>query len=99
MAAARGPRQQPPRRTAGAIKLSSITRMLIWLLRELGHSFLARAVEANLPNRHAESNRRGIQMTQNHSQCVSELLPARRLHIVYLAATKRSPQQPWESRT
>ena len=31
MAPARGPRQQPPRRTAAAIKLSSITRMLIWL--------------------------------------------------------------------
>jgi hypothetical protein len=33
-------------------------------------------------------------MTQSHSQFVPELLPARRLHIGYLAAMKRSPQQP-----
>jgi hypothetical protein len=68
MAAARGLRQQPPRRTAAAIKLSSITRTLIWLLRELGHSFLARAVEANLPIDMLKSNGSGVQMAQNHSQ-------------------------------
>ena len=77
MAAAEGPRQQPPRRTAAAFELSSITRTLNWLLRELGHSFLARTVEANLPIDMLTSNGSEVQMTQNHSQCVSELLPTR----------------------
>jgi len=33
-------------------------------------------------------------MTRNHSQFVSEVRPARRLHVGYPAATNRSPQRP-----
>jgi hypothetical protein len=78
---------------AAAIKLSSITRMLIWLLRKLGHSFLTRAVEAKSPIDMLNQTEVRVHMTQSYPQFVSEPLAARHAHAGNLAATKRSSQQ------
>jgi hypothetical protein len=68
--------------------------MLIRLLRKLGHSFLARAMEAKLPTDMLNQTEVRVQMMQTHSQFVSELLPARRLDIGYVTTMSGSPQQP-----
>jgi hypothetical protein len=96
MAAARGPRQQPPCRTAAAIKLSSITHMLIWLLRKLGALLSGARCGSEIAQRHAESNRSGVQMTQNHSQFVSELLPARRCTLVIWLPRSEARNKPYD---
>ena len=61
-----------------------------------GTPFLARTVVANHPQTFLNQTEVRVQMTRNHSQFVSELLPARRLHTGHLTAMNRSPQRPDE---